>query len=277
MLRRLLNFFRTNRLEEDFREELEFHRAQTNGSLGNFALTQDRMRDASTIQWLETAWQDVRYGVRQLCKSPVFLGVAVLSLALGIGANTAIFTMINAIMLQSLPVREPARLVLFNDALFQGTSSGQVFPGDTFSYAAWRYQKEHNDTFEDLCAFKRGADRMRLHVAGEPQTRTEDVEVHLVSGNYFDVFGVGAAVGRVLRSADDSSTATPTAVLSYDLWRDRFHLDSAIVGKQVVLNGTAFTIAGSLRGSFSESVCRLRRTSGYRSPSNRASFNENQA
>jgi hypothetical protein len=105
MLRRFLNIFRSRRLEAEIREEIEFHRTQSNGSFGNATLIADRMRDASTVAWLESCLQDLRYGLRQLLKSPVLLAVAVLSLSLGIGANTAIFTLINAIMLQLLPFR----------------------------------------------------------------------------------------------------------------------------------------------------------------------------
>lgn len=92
MFRKLLNVFRPNRLDADLREELEFHRSQSSGSLGNITLVQDRMRDASTIVWLETALKDIRYGFRQLRRAPVLVATAVLSLGLGIGANTAIFS-----------------------------------------------------------------------------------------------------------------------------------------------------------------------------------------
>ena len=132
MLRRALNFFRRDRLEAEFREELEFHLSQTRGTLGNPGLVQDHMRDASTLVWLETLLQDLRYGVRQLSSAPVLVGVAVLSLALGIGANTAIFTLINAVMLQYLPVHDPARLVLFYDGINDGWYSGTSYLGDEF-------------------------------------------------------------------------------------------------------------------------------------------------
>jgi len=111
MLRRFLNLFRPHRLEAEIRDEIEFHRTQSTGTFGNATLVADRMRDASTIAWLETCLQDIRCGCRQLLKSPVLLAVAVLSLALGIGSNTAIFTLVNTVMLQRLPVRDPASLV----------------------------------------------------------------------------------------------------------------------------------------------------------------------
>ncbi len=139
MLRKLLNLFRPNRLDADLREELEFHRSQTSGSLGNIGLVQDRMRDASTILWLETTLQDVRYGFRQLRKAPVLVAAAVLSLALGIGANTAIFTLINAFLLQYLPVSDPASLVLFRDGISTGVYSGDELQADEFSYPFYEY------------------------------------------------------------------------------------------------------------------------------------------
>lgn len=146
------------------REELEFHRSQTNGSLGSIMLIQDRMRDASTINWLEITWQDLRYGVRQLRKTPVLVTVAVLSLALGIGANTAMFTLMNAVMLQSLPVRDPGRLVLFSDRIFTGTYSGDDYPDFEFSYPSYQYVQAHNDAFQSLCAFRQGTDRVVMQV-----------------------------------------------------------------------------------------------------------------
>jgi len=130
MLRRLLNLFRPNRLEAEIREELEYHRDRTSGAFGYYTAIQDQTREASTIVWLETLVQDVRYGLRQLARTPLVTVVAVLSLALGIGANTAIFTLIDNVMLQSLPVKEPGRLVLFYDGFATGTYSGDsLLPG----------------------------------------------------------------------------------------------------------------------------------------------------
>ena len=245
MLRKLLNLFRPHQLEADLREELEFHRSKTAGSLGNATLVRDRMRDASTIAWLETLLQDICYGLRQLARAPVLVAVAVLSLALGIGANTAIFTLINAVMLQSLPVRDPGQLVLFYDGINTGVYSGDGVQSDEYSYPFSRYLQTHNDSFEALAPFRQSNDSVLLHVAGTNDTGpSEQAKVHLVAGNYFDVLGVHAAAGRVLTPADDALSAPRVAILSYPFWRDRFRLDPVILGQQVVLNGTAFAIVG---------------------------------
>lgn len=242
---KLLNALRPNRLDAELSEELEFHRSQTAGSLGNITALQDEMRDASTLLWLSTVLQDLRYGIRQLRRAPVLVAAAVLSLALGIGANTAIFTLINAVMFQYLPVHEPGKLVLFNDAIRTGVYSGDAIQADEFSFGFYQYLKTQNTSFEDLCAFRQGSDRVVMHLTGSSDSKTwERARVHLVSGNYFEVLGVGTAAGRLLVPSDDSPAAPPAAVLSFSFWRDRFRLQTSIVGQAVVLNGTAFTIVG---------------------------------
>ncbi|MGC2659095.1 MAG: FtsX-like permease family protein [Bryobacteraceae bacterium] len=124
--------------------------------------------------------------------------VAALSLALGIGANTAIFTLINAVILQYLPVREPGRLVLFNDDISSGVYNGNDFPSLEFSYPSFLYLQSHNDSFESLCAFRQQADRVVMHVAGSSDAGPQErAYVHLVSGNYFKTLGVNAALGRL--------------------------------------------------------------------------------
>lgn len=209
------------------------------------------MRDASTIPWLETTWQDLRYGFRQLRKTPVLVTVAVASLALGIGANTAIFTLINTIILQSLPVRDPGRLVLFSDDIATGVYNGNDYPDNEFSYPAYQYLQTHNDTFQSLCAFRQGTDRVVMHVAGSTEAGPQEhAKAHLVSGNYFETLGVGPTLGRVFKISDDSPSAPPVAVISHGFWQDRFHLDRNILGRSVVLNGTSFTIIGVADRSF---------------------------
>lgn len=209
------------------------------------------MSDASPSRWLETTWKDIRYGIRQLGRTPVLVVTAVLSLALGIGANTAIFTLINVVMLQYLPVRDPGRLVLFSDKIWSGAYSGDDYPDYEFSYPAYRYLQAHNDSFQSLCAFRQGTDRVILHVTGSSGTGPQErARIHLVSGNYFDTLGVNAALGHLFKASDDTQSAAPVAVISYGFWRDRFHLDREIVGQSVVLNGSSFIIVGVADSSF---------------------------
>jgi macrolide transport system ATP-binding/permease protein len=244
MIRKFLNLFRPHQREGGL-PELESHRSQATDSPSNAALVPDRKRVARVIAWLETTLQDMRYGLRQLAKAPALVAVAVLSLALGIGANTAVFTLINAVMLRSLPVRDPARLVLFYDGITTGAYSGRDFKSNVFSYPFWQYLQTNNEPFESLAAFRQGNDRVILHIRGSHDTGpSEQAIVHLVSGNYFEVLGVHAAAGRVLTPSDESLAAPRVAILSYPFWRDRFRLDPAILGHEVVLNGTAFAIVG---------------------------------
>src|ERR1043165_5404666 len=115
---------------------------------------------------MDQLFKDIRYGFRGLLKRKGFALVAVLTLALGIGANTAIFTLINAVMLRSLPVKDPGQLVLFYDGIDTGVYSGDKFPGDIFSYSSWEYFRDHNESFQSLCAFRQGSDRLIMHLVG---------------------------------------------------------------------------------------------------------------
>ncbi|HWB98831.1 MAG TPA: hypothetical protein VG672_19115, partial [Bryobacteraceae bacterium] len=140
---------------------------------------------------------DVRYGLRMLRRSPAFTVTAVLILGLGIGANTAIFTLINAAIWQQLPVRDPGRLVLFYDGVSTGTYSGTGYHNNFFSYPFWQYLHDHQTSFEELCAFRQGEDGVTLQLPGASGSgHREQTTAHLVSGNYFKVLGVPAAVGR---------------------------------------------------------------------------------
>ncbi|MGA8593972.1 MAG: ABC transporter permease [Bryobacteraceae bacterium] len=195
--------------------------------------------------FVQTLFNDLRYGFRQLKRAPVLSAVAVLSLALGIGANTAIFTLIDAVLMQNLPVKDPAKLVLFYDGISTGVYSGDGFPGDMFSYAAWEYFRDHNQPFESVSAFCQGNNRVLVHLVGSAGSGPkEQASSHLVSGNYFNVFGLQASAGRLLTPEDDALNAPSVAVISYNYWDRRFHLDHAVIGKAVELNGAVFTIVG---------------------------------
>lgn len=252
--------------DKDMDEELAYHRAmltEERGSehsasrkLGNATRIKEEARAVWMWTWFETLLLDLRFGVRQLRKKPLLITVAALSLALGIGANTAIFTVINSLLLQSLPVRDPGRLVLFYDGLATGVYSGGQPKGDMFSFPFWKAIQGKISAFEDLCAFRQSIDRVTLHFAGaDDGAAREQARVHLVSGNYFQVFGVPAALGRVLQASDDALNASPVVVISHDYWRNRLNSDPHVIGKTVVLNSTAFTIVGvAAREFFGERV-----------------------
>src|SRR5580693_3503891 len=183
--------------------------------------------------------QDFRYSLRTLRKSPIFLGLAVVSRALGIGANTAIFTLINQLILQPLPVKDPEQLVMLAG---RGKHYGGNNGPDRISYPMYREIRDRNQVFSGMfCTYP-------STVSATFQGRTELVGADFVSGNYFPVLGIGAAVGRVFTASDDLiQGGHPLAVLSYGYWRARFGADRGIVGKEIVVNGRALTIIGVSR------------------------------
>ena len=196
---------------------------------------------------MDTFFKDLRYGVRGLLKRKAFAAVAVLTLALGIGANTAIFTLVNAVMLKSLPVDKPEELVLFSDTTGEGTSmedsprSGQWL---RFSYASYKYFRDHNQSFQDLAALRSGVSRLSVRRTDSQANAAARASGHLVSGNYFSVLGVRAARGRLLTPDDDQSSAQPAAVISHRYWEKELNSDPSIVGKSLIINGTNFTVVG---------------------------------
>jgi predicted permease len=211
-----------------------------------------------------TLLQDLRYGLRMLARNPAFTAVAVLTLALGIGANTAIFNLMDAVMLKALPVQKPEQLVLFFEDSDQGMriSKGGIGEGGRwkyYSYPLYEYLRDHNQFFQGICAFRLvGEDRLSVNVVGRPSGESApEVTGHLVSGNYFSVLGVNAILGRTLSPEDDRPGARPAAVISYGYWKQNFGGDPAAVGKVVDLNGTPFTIVGvTPREFFGERVRR---------------------
>jgi len=180
-------------------------------------------------------WQDLRYALRRLRTQPGFALVAIVTLALGIGANTAIFTLIDALLLRPLPgVAHAEQLVMVYTSDF---SSGRF---STSSYPDYRDFREQNQAFSGLAAF---ADNQAMHLSTGGEA--ERIRGGLVSGEYFAVLGVNAALGRTLLPEDDQSPgAHPVAVISHDLWRRRFGSDPRVVGRSVSLNGFPFTVVG---------------------------------
>jgi predicted permease len=195
---------------------------------------------------MQTLWQDLRYGARMLLKNPGFTLIAVLTLALGIGANTAIFSLTDQVLLRLLPVERPEELVVLRSP---GPKTGRVWSdGDSatsFSYPVYKALRDRTDAFSGLLA--RFA--VPLSVAGAGQTERADGE--LVSGNYFEVLGLRPALGRVFNQEDDRAPgAHPVVVLSHAYWTRRFAADPAILNKTLTVNGTLMTVIGVSRAGF---------------------------
>jgi len=203
---------------------------------------------------METIFQDLRYGLRMLAKAPTFTSVAVLTLALGIGANTAIFTLLNALLLKTLPVRAPQELVVVGDPTRSNDRSNGTPQTDLFSYPLYKVFRDNNSVFSGLIA---GASEHRVDVDASAAGGTSDERVvaRLVSGNYFPVLGVESAAGRLFTESDDTQeTANPVVVLSYGYWNRRFALSPSVIGKEIRLNGFPFTIVGVSPPSFQGDV-----------------------
>jgi predicted permease len=187
--------------------------------------------------------QDLRFALRGLGKAPGFTAVTVLSLALGIGANTAIFTLLDQVLLRRLPVKDPDQLALLT---MVGSHYGNNWGGNAISYPLYEDLSRENQVFSGMfCRFPTAAS---LSFGGE----TERVNAELVSGTYFPVLGVGAALGRTFTTEEDKMPGGhPVVVLSYDYWRSRFAADPAALGKTVVVNGHDMTVLGVAARGFS--------------------------
>ena len=196
-----------------------------------------------TDEAMNTLLQDLRYGLRMMRKSPAFTFIAVLTLALGIGANTAIFSLINAVLLRMLPVASPGELVVVGDPTEAHRRSLGTPQVDILSYPLYRELRDNNHVFSGILGsgeehqLKVETDRL-----GEVTSKATGV---LVTGNYFSVLGVNAFMGRVLTSEDDKTPGGhPVAVVSYQFWQRKLSADPAIVGQPVRLNGQPFTVIG---------------------------------
>jgi predicted permease len=190
---------------------------------------------------MSTIWQDLRYGSRMLLKNPGFTLIAVVTLALGIGANAAIFSVADKLLLRPLPVKDPRQL-----ALISGESVNPKFKNSVFSYPDYVDYHDRNEVFSDLFSFTL-ANSVRIG-AGE---QSDKIGVELVSGNYFDALGVAAAQGRVIRDEDNrAEDASPVAVISHNCWRRRFGGQSGVIGRTMQLNGASYTIIGVAPAGF---------------------------
>jgi predicted permease len=249
--RRILMFLKARQFRADLDEELRSHLAMKKDDLrdagmpeneagyaaqiklGKVVLLREKSEDAWGWTAVEAWLQDLRYAFRILRRSPVFTAIAILILSLGIGANTAIFSVINAVMLRSMPVQDPARLVEFARFTAEHERSH-------FSFPLYRFFLEHSHSFNGMLA-QFSPTEQKIDLGGEPET----VETQMVSGSYYGVLGVRAALGHTFTPDYDRVPGTsPFAVISYRYWQRRFALDPAAIGKTFKLNHTVFTVVG---------------------------------
>ena len=200
---------------------------------------------------MESFLQDLRYGFRMLRMSPSFTAVAVITLALGIGANTAVFSVIDAVMLKMLPVGHADQLVVVGDPSRTGSTSNGTPQLDLFSYPLYRELRDNNQVFSGMFA-SAGLGRLDARLDGQSSDETDLPRTRIVTGNYFSVLEVPALIGRTFTAQDDVSRGgNPVVVISYGYWKRRFGLDPSVVGRTIRLNKYPLTIIGITASGFS--------------------------
>jgi len=257
----LRSLFRKNDVERELGDELRFHlerqielnmragmpareaRSAALRSFGGVEQIKEECRDARGTELMETLLRDVRQAWRMLRKSPALTAVVVLSLGLGIGGNTAIFTLIDAVMLKALPVQRPGELVLFGDGSSRGFISGITGTWNIFPYPFYESVRKSDPSFQGIGAFRTEMDRLSVRSQGANQA-AQVAWGRLVSGNYFSVLGVQARLGRTLRLEDERPNAQPAAVMSYAYWNHAFNRDPSVVGRVFNIIGVPVTVVG---------------------------------
>jgi putative ABC transport system permease protein len=245
------NLFKKDRQERELTEEVQAYlellierkieeglqpaeaRREALIELGGIEQIKESVREIKMGYALETIWQDLRYGARMLRKNPGFTAVAVITLALGIGANTAIFSLVNTVLLRPLPIAQPEQVVTLNNG-WPGRGS---FP--LMGYTEYKDYRDRNQSLAGLAAFS-GAP-----VSLSSNGINERVSSYHVTGNYFSLLGVGAALGRLIGPEDDLTPGGhPVMMLSYPCWQKRFGADPQIIGQSVLIGGRSYTVIG---------------------------------
>ncbi|HWO27234.1 MAG TPA: ABC transporter permease, partial [Candidatus Acidoferrum sp.] len=194
-----------------------------------------------------TFWQDLRFGVRMLAKNPGFTAVAVLTLALGIGANTAIFSVVNSVLIRNLPVRDPQQLVFLTNLDAQGMEQGfEDGDRDFLTYPEFQELSHNNQVLSGLAASASEGPKLSVGIENEGQgSEGMPARISLVSGSYFSVLGVDPILGREFTSdVDTVRDASPVAVISYSFWQERFAGDRAVLSRKIQIRGTSFDVIG---------------------------------
>ena len=235
-----LFFWRRKQREDELEAEIQSHLAmaqrdqQSSAQFGNVGLVKETTRDMWGWRWLTDLMQDLRYGLRLLGKNPGFTAVAVLTLALGIGANTAIFSLVDTVMLKMLPVQKPEELMVL--AIRQPKSTGE--PDPEFTNPIWEQIRDQQDIFSGVFAWSQT--RFDLAQGGESHL----VNGLEVSGDYFNTLGVVPAAGRLFMTSDDKRGCAGSAVLGYGFWQEHFGGAQGAVGSVISLSGHPFQIVG---------------------------------
>jgi len=249
---RLRSLVRREQVEQDLSEELQYHlekkiqehlaaglapeeaRRKALREFGGLELSKERCRDTRRVRIIETSLQDIRFGLRMLGKNLGFTAMAVLTLGLGIGANTAIFSMVNSFLLRPLPVKNPEQITVLAMQLKKGELQ------TSFSYPEFEdLQKQSSSVFSDVIAMELNVGGLTLNGKAEP------IVVYDVSGDFFTALGVKPFLGRFILPSEGSVTAlNPVIVLGYSFWQSRFGGDPGIVGKTVLYDGRPVTVIG---------------------------------
>jgi predicted permease len=254
------SMFRRQQLDRDFDEELQAYLELVSAEKIRAGLSpeeayRDARRDMGGVEqviqsvrevragvWFDALLQDLRYGVRTLAKNPAFTLVAMATLALGIGANTAMFSLLDQVVLRLLPVSRPEQLVIVRET---GNHFGNSYGPNTVSWPMFEDLRDNNQVFSGMFC------RFPATVTIGDGNRAAQIAVELVSGSYFSILGVGTALGRPIAPDDDDvPDSSPVVVLSYSFWQTYFDHDRKIVGRTIVLNSQAMTVIGVAQPGF---------------------------
>jgi predicted permease len=256
---RLRSLFGRQRIERELDAELQFHlqqqmdehlaagmgsaeaRSAALGSLGGVTLIKEQCRDSLGLTWLDDLRRDVRYAARTLIKSPGFTAVATLTLAVGIGANTAFFTLVRSVLLKPLPFPDSDRLVM----LYESSADGK-FPYNSVAGGIFQAWQKGASGFEQMAIWGASA----YNLSGTQGQLPEKIDGAKCSWNLFSTLAVQPAYGRTFTASDDSPAANPTVILSWNLWQRRFAGDPSIVGEKILMDGEPYTVIGVMPAWF---------------------------
>src|SRR5579863_16009 len=260
---RLRSFATTRQAEGRLQAEIEEHlaletarnlrsglspadaRRQAILKFGTVQAIRESYRDQRGLPLVETLIQDTRHALRRLRNAPAFTITTILTLALGIGATTSIFTLVHAVILKSLAVANPSELYRLGKesrcCYWGGYSQEKEF--SLVSYDLYKHFRDHSKGFAELAAFSASQSRFSVRRAGSAQP-AQSYPGEFVSGNYFTMFGINAYAGRALSSSDDQPGAPPTAVMSYRLWQQKYASDPSVIGSVFTLDDKPFTVVG---------------------------------